>query len=419
MDSKGEEGQPISNTAYRNEMTPYFLHVDMDAFFASVEQHDNSALLGLPLIIGALPGERRGVVSTASYEARKYGVHSAMPISQAYRLCPKGIYMKPRMARYSEVSSVIMNIFEEFSPDVVQMSIDEASIDLTGTERLFGSPCDTAMMIKKRVLDEVGLTISAGLASNAYVAKMASEYKKPDGFFQVPAGKEEEFMLQLPLNKVWGIGAVTLARLKSAGIRTTRDVHAMTEGTLKVMFGNACGVFLYNAVRGKEAKHFAQERASHSISCERTFDIDVVSVYAAETAIMELCYQVAFRMRKENVTSSTVFVKLRYDDFETVSIRESQGTVTSLDDLFDRCRALFEKKYELSRGLRLVGVGVDNTAQYIGEQRDLFTSEKDDRRRAIEEAIVNIHKRQPSVKIKRGRMIDREQGGGCNGKGYR
>lgn len=387
---------------------PAFLHVDMDAFFASVEQHDNPALKGLPLIIGALPGERRGVVSTASYEARKYGVHSAMPISEAYRLCPKGVYMHPRIARYLEVSAVIMNIFRDFSPDVIEMSIDEALIDLTGTERLFGKPSGTAMKIKQRVKDETGLTISAGLASNGYVAKMASEYKKPDGFYEVEAGKEEDFMLHLPLHKVWGIGAATLARLKAAGLNTASDVHALSAGTLKVMLGQAAGSFLYDAVRGREARRFMEARASHSISCERTFEVDIESIYAAETQIMELCHTVAFRMRRENVTGATVFVKLRYNDFETVSARESTGIVTSLDDLFERSRALFEKKYERTRGLRLIGVGVDNVKGEKGnadEQRDLFTSERDDKRKRVEEAIVNMSQKDDKIKIKRARMM--------------
>lgn len=390
-----------------NIKTParYFLHADMDAFFASVEQHDNPALRGKPLIIGALPGEKRAVVSTASYEARKYGVHSAMPIGQAYRLCPNGVYMKANMARYHEVSSIIMGIFCEYSPDVLQMSIDEALIDLTGTQRLFGEPSKTAIKIKERVKKETGLTISAGLASNGYVAKIASEYRKPDGFFEVAAGQEEEFILHLPLSKLWGIGSATLARLKAAGLNTTRSVHDMGEETLKVMFGAGCGEFLYNAVRGREAKVFMARPSSHSISCERTFDRDVENVYAAETAIMELCHTVIFRMRREKVTSRTVFIKLRYGDFETVSVRDSSETVTSLDDLYARSKALFEKKYERHRGLRLVGVGLDNTQSKGGEQRNLFTSERDDKRQAVESAIAGMLEKEPGVKIQRGRTV--------------
>lgn len=384
----------------------YFLHADMDAFFASVEQKDNPALRGKPLIIGSLPGEKRGVVSTASYEARKYGVHSAMPIGEAYRLCPNGVYMHPRMDRYHEVSDTIMGIFNEYSPDVLQMSIDEALIDLTGTERLFGEPVKTAMQIKQRVKDETGLTISAGLASNGYVAKIASEYKKPDGFFEVKEGDEEAFMLRLPLKKLWGVGSATLARLKAAGLNTASDVHNIGMDTLKIMFGNSCGEFLYNAVRGREAKVFMARPSSHSISSERTFDIDIASIYAAETAIMEMCHTVAFRMRREKVTSRTVVLKLRYGDFETVSVRDSSETITSLDDLYMRSKALFERKYERHRGLRLIGVGVDNTQSNAPKQRNLFTSERDDKREAVEKAIAGILEKEPSVKIQRGRTLD-------------
>lgn len=388
-------------------MSSSIVYIDMDAFFASVEIHDNPYLRGKPLIIGSLPGEKRGVVSTASYEARKYGVHSAMPTAKAYRLCPNGLFMKPRMKRYQEVSAAIMRIFYDYSPTVIQKSIDEAMIDLTGTERLFGMPRDTVMQIKKRVMDECALTLSAGLASNGYIAKMASEVNKPDGFYEVKEGDEEAFMLHLPLEKVYGVGSATLSRLKSAGLRTTRSIHKLSLATLEYLVGTSCAQFLYDAVRGKEAKSFTQPPSSHSISCERTFPVDITNVYAAESAIMEMCYTVYFRMRGEGVTSRTIVLKIRYGSFDTVTCRESCAVITSLDDLFNRCRALFEKKYDRTQGLRLIGVAVDNTSdgKYECRQRDLFTSEMDDRRRAVEEAVAAITAKDSTVKITRGRMI--------------
>lgn len=183
-----------------------FLHVDLDAFFASVEQHDHPEYKGKPVIVGGIPGDRRAVVSTASYEARKYGVHSALPLAKAVELCPNAIFLRGNHKRYAEVSHKIMSIFKEFSPSVIQMSIDEAFIDLTGTEKLFGPPLEIAKKIKAKVKEQTGLTVSVGIASTMYVAKIASGYKKPDGITFIKKGEEEKFILSLPIEKIWGIG---------------------------------------------------------------------------------------------------------------------------------------------------------------------------------------------------------------------
>ena len=245
-----------------------FLHLDMDAFFASIEQLDNPDWKGRPVIVGGLPEDRRSVVSTASYEARKFGVHSAMPVAQAYRLCPQGIFTRTRIKRYAEVSRSVMRILEDFSPDVFRISIDEACIDLTGTQALFGTPEETAQKIKTRIRQETALTVSAGLASTRYLAKMASEMNKPDGFYRIPFGAEEEFMLSMPLKKIWGIGKKTLTRLNAAGLYTARDVHEKPLELLRLMFGNAMGSFLYNTVRGIETERTSPE--THSVSAETT-----------------------------------------------------------------------------------------------------------------------------------------------------
>ena len=206
-----------------------YLHVDLDAFFASVEQLDHPEYRGKPVIVGGLPGDRRSVVSTASYEARKYGVHSAMPTFKAVKLCPNGIYTRGNYKRYCEISSQIMKIFGDFSPTVIQMSIDEAFIDITGTEHIFGTPLETAKKIKARVKEETGLTVSIGIANTMYIAKIASGYRKPDGITIIPKGKETEFMLSLPLEKVWGAGTKTLERMKSCGFTSTKDIYKTSQ----------------------------------------------------------------------------------------------------------------------------------------------------------------------------------------------
>ena len=271
-----------------NEIKHYYLHVDLDAFFASVEQLDNPQYRGKPVIVGGKPGEKRSVVSTASYEARKFGVHSAMPIAKAYQLCPDGIYVHGRMKRYAELSYQIMNIFRDFSPDVQQISIDEAFIDLTGTEKLFGPPEETAYKIKNMLKEQTGLTVSVGLAPTKYLAKIASDMNKPDGFYCIQEGQEESFMLNLPLKKVWGIGDKTLEALNTAGIRTTRDVYDKSLQALIFMFGENTGNFLYKVVRGIETVDFDRKTKSHSISNETTFPYDVTDPYTAETTILEL-----------------------------------------------------------------------------------------------------------------------------------
>ena len=384
----------------------YFLHVDIDAFFAAVEQLDNPELRGKPVIVGGLPGERRSVVSTASYEARAYGVHSAMSVAEAYRLCPNGIFMHGRMKRYHELSAHIMDIFRTYSPDMEQMSVDEAFIDLTGTERLFGKPSETAMKLKRDVQEKIGLTVSCGLASTKYIAKLASEINKPDGFFEVAHGDEERFMLSLPLKKIWGIGPKTLSRINAAGMYTVKDIHEKSKNLLTTLFGESTGSFLYNVSHGNEVDAFTKEAASHSISAETTFACDITDAYTAETALMELCHTVMFRLLKEGFTSKTAFVKLRYDDFTTVSIRETRASeITSTDELYERVCTLFEKKYEAGRGIRLLGVGAEKIATLDApRQQELFDfGEK--KKQAVEKAILHLSQKHPDVKVHKARLL--------------
>lgn len=386
-------------------MQPVFLHVDLDAFFASVEQLDHPEWKGMPVIVGGKPGDRRSVVSTASYEARKYGVHSAMPISQAVRLCPNGIYVRGRMERYHEKSQEVMSIFHNYSPDVRQMSVDEAFVDLTGTERLFGSPMDTAERIKKEVLEKTGLTVSVGIASTKYLAKIASSLQKPDGLYVVPAGKEEEFMLNLPLEKVWGIGKKSLLRLYDAGLKTTREIHRHSLSFLRGIMGQAGGTFLYNCVRGLENDTFAPAK-THSVSAENTYLYDLTDRYAIDTALLELCYTVMFRLLREKIRSRSLGIKIRYDDFTTVSVQEtSDRDFSSVDDMYERAKKLFYKKYEAGRGIRLLGVAAQNTEDASApRQNDLFDF-GESKKRKVEEAILKQLEKNPKIRITKARMM--------------
>lgn len=220
-----------------------FFHVDLDAFFASVEQNDNPDLKGKPVIVGAQPGHR-GVVSTCSYEARAFGVRSAMPISEAYRRCPQGVYVTPRIGRYSELSAQVMEVFSSFTPEVQRVSIDEAFLDMTGTERLWGEPEVAARLVKAKVLERTGLGISIGVAPNRYVAKIASGLGKPNGLVIVPPEGIETFMLRLPLSKLWGAGEKTQARFRELGIMSIAQLASFGEAQLSSLFGSAGGAFL-------------------------------------------------------------------------------------------------------------------------------------------------------------------------------
>jgi nucleotidyltransferase/DNA polymerase involved in DNA repair len=389
---------------------PVFLHVDLDAFFASVEQLDFPEYRGKPVIVGGKPGDRRSVVSTCSYEARKFGVHSAMSTAKAYELCPKGIYVYGRMYRYHEKSCEVMNIFNEFSPDVQQMSIDEAFIDITGTERLFGSPEDAARKLKQRVFDKTGLTVSVGIASNKYIAKIASGMSKPDGLFYVRSGHEEEFMRSLPLEKIWGVGTKTRERLHSAGFFTSQSIFNASLSLLKSIFGECTASFLYNAVRGIEVETFDHRTSAKSISAEHTFEYDITDSYVLETALLQLSQDVFFRLLKEQLHSKTVHLKIRYEDFTTVSIQETQKQVFATSEaLFDKAKELFYKKYERGRGIRLLGAGVQNVEKGLGEDQGELFDFGQSKIQMLEKTILALKEQNPDIPLKKARLLTNDR----------
>lgn len=388
------------------EIIHWYLHVDLDAFFASVEQLDNPEYRGKPVIVGGKPEDRRSVVSTASYEARKFGVHSAMPTFQAYKLCPQGIFVHGRMHRYAELSFQIMNIFREYSPDVDQMSIDEAFIDITGTEKLFGPPEETAKKIKEHVKRQTGLTVSVGLATTKYIAKIASGYNKPDGFTFVHKGDEEKFMLALPLTKVWGLGAKSLELVRSKGINSTREIYERSFDTLEFLFGKNMATFLYNVVRGIDNNSFGKQAKSHSISAERTFSYDLTDTYIIETEILELAQGVFFRLLKEEGYSRTAMLKIRFEDFSTCTVQETiERNIITIDSFYEILKRLFEKRYEKGRGIRLLGVGFENIEKEDKPyQQDLF-SDGSEKKQAVEKAILTLEKKHPEIKVRKARTF--------------
>lgn len=388
------------------EITHWYLHVDLDAFFASVEQLDNPEYRGKPVIVGGKPEDRRSVVSTASYEARIFGVHSAMPTFLAYKLCPNGIFVRCRMNRYSELSYQIMNIFKNYSPDVIQMSIDEAFIDITGTEKLFGPPQETAKKIQQEVKQQTGLTVSVGLATTKYLAKIASGYSKPNGFTFIKKGDEQNFMLNLPLNKVWGLGKKSLEMLKTKGIKTTKDIYETPYESLEFLFGKNTAAFLYNVVRGEEKECFSQKPKSHSISAETTFDYDLSDIWNIETELLELAQGVFFRLLKEGGFSRTAAVKIRYEDFTTCTVQETiDRNIVTLDLFYEILKRIFERKYIKGRAVRLLGVGFENIEKEEKPQPQELFQNNEKKKQAVEKAILNISKKNPNIKIHRARTL--------------
>ena len=384
-------------------MCSIFIHADLDAFYASVEQLDHPEYRNRPVIVGGLPGDRRSVVSTASYEARQFGVHSAMPIAQAVKLCPQGIYLRGNMTHYREQSARIMAIFADFSPCVQQLSIDEAFLDIGGMEGLFGPPEVIARKLKNRVYAETGLTVSVGIASNKYVAKIVSGMSKPDGLSYIQPGKEESFMRFLPVGKIWGAGNKTQDLFKKHGFKICNDIHRLSLASLTAIFGKSFGLFLYRAVRGEEAETFEGERGSHSMSAERTFPYDLYDEFEIETALFAICQTLMWRLLNCQWQSRTVSIKIRYGDFSTAGAREtSANPVSTLNDLYDRLVNLFRKKYQPGRGIRLIGAGLLNLESGGVRQGDLFDTGNEKERR-LENAILEINKKFPGAVLRRGR----------------
>mgnify|MGYP000929187337 FL=1 len=387
-----------------------FFHVDIDAFFASVEQLDNPEYKGKPVIVGGQ--SERGVVSTCSYEARKFGVHSAMSILQAKKLCPSGIFLRCRMDRYHEKSKEVMAIFKNFTPEIKQISVDEAFLNMTGMEKIFGTPKNSALLLKKTIKEKTGLTVSVGCAQNKYIAKIASGRSKPDGLFIVKAGEEIDFMKSLPLKDVWGVGGKTRERLIAAGLTTVDQIFNSSEHLLQSILGNASGSFLFQAVRGELYDVFSDDVKSHSISTERTFEHDLFSHAEIDDVMFYLASELMYRIFDEKIKGKTVSVKIRYNDFTTVSVQSTGAVVNDTQDLFERARELFYKKFDNKTPIRLLGLCIMNIESAIPEvQTELFYSEKNVKKRKIEETMYALIKKEGKNILKPARLLKKDKDG--------
>ena len=328
-------------------------HVDMDAFYASVEQRDRPDLRGLPVIVGASPGGR-GVVSAASYEARRFGVRSAMPISRAVRLCPQGVYLPVDMDKYQRVSAEIMAILREFSPLVEPISVDEAFIDLAGTTVLFGPPAGTVRTIKTRIRAETGLTASAGLAANKFVAKVASDLEKPDGLVIVAPGTEASFLAPLPVERLWGVGRVLAEALASMGIATIGQLQKIAASTLERRFGEH-GRHLHDLAFGRDDRRVETSTAAKSIGAESTFGVDCRDLETLRRTLRRHAERVARQLREEGLAAARVTLKLRYADFRTLTRSHTGDPTRDGLELYRRAAALLEREAP-TEPVRLIGL---------------------------------------------------------------
>lgn len=377
-------------------MQPVIFHVDMDAFYAAIEVLDHPEYKGKCLIIGGL--SKRSVVSTASYEARTFGVHSAMPMAQALRLCPHALVVKPRMERYSQMSGKVMEILRQFSSDVMQISIDEAFLDMSGTTRLFGLPRQAGERLKAEVHAQTGLTISVGIGPSRFIAKMASDYDKPNGLCRVSPGKEQAFIDAVGLKKLWGVGKVTQTMLAKHHITTTEELRSYSETTLESLFGRSMGHFLYLASRGIDPGIFKEESKSHSISTETTFIEDVTTKDVLEQTLLAMSHEIMFRALEEKQMGRTIALKLRFPDFTTTSIQITpQSNLYSAEQIYHHALQMLQQKWQEGTPLRLIGLGLHQL--YSGDrplQEELF-ADPYEKKRKLEQVVLQLQKQGKSV----------------------
>lgn len=377
------------------------LHVDMDAFFAAVEQLDHPEWRGLPVIVGGA-ADRRGVVAAASYEARRFGVHSAMPSAQAQRLCPGAVWAPPRFERYRELSRQILAVFDELTPAVEQISIDEAFLDVTPSAHRPVDPVDVATGIQRRV-DGLGLSCSVGVATCKTVAKIASDHDKPHGITIVRPGQEATFLAPLPVDALPGIGTATAAALRAAGIRTLGDLAILDPASATELMGSTGPVSVQRAA-GIDDRPVAPSHDVKSVSNEHTFSSDVRGRDEVEAALRRLVEKVSVRLREKGLQGRTVTVKLRYADFTTKTVRKTLPVAMDLaDELLPHALELIREVWTPGAGLRLLGFGVSGFG-VPSTQLDLFAGEgaSTSKRRALVESMDAVRARFGDDAIMRG-----------------
>ncbi len=378
------------------------IHADMDEFFAAVEKLDNPALRGKPLLVGGDP-TGRGVVATASYEARAFGCHSAMPMARALRMCPDAIVIQPRGSRYHHVSEEIFEVMGEFTPLIERLSIDEAFLDITGCERLLGPADRVAADIKTRVKSRTGLTVSVGLAPNKFLAKLASDLEKPDGLTIIEPDKICEVLDPLPIRKLWGVGPASARQLEKLNIRTIGQLRIAPHDMIRTYLGDV-GEHLQRLAAGLDDRPVTPDSQAKSIGQEQTFRVDIDDMDELTRILLDQTQQVARRLRRSGLKARTVTLKLRYADFTTLTRSNTSDQPTDVTELlWRRSRQLLETWSRAHhRPLRLLGMTASGLTGPGGVQGSLFSDPSNDKQQRIDQALDEIANRFGDNAINRG-----------------
>ncbi len=384
----------------------WIAHVDMDAFYASIEIRDDPSLAGKPVVVGG-SATHRGVVAAASYEARRYGIHSAMPMAKAIGLCPHLVRVAGNIAKYAGESERIMEVLHRFSPLVEPLSLDEAFLDLTGTEKLFGPPEDAAGRIKREIREATSLTASVGIAPRKFLAKIASDLRKPDGLVVVRPEDVSSFLAPLPISRLWGVGPKTLAVLQSIGIATIGDLARRPSEEICRRFG-AWGEQLLALARGEDEREVTPDWEAKSYSHEETFPHDRSDLEFLESVLLDQADRVARRLRQAGVAGRIVSIKLRDGAFRTITRQHRLAHAVALAaPIYEEARRLLRENWD-GRPVRLLGVGVSGI-EPEGIEVDLFgDSDREARHRKLADAIDRLQDRYGRSKIRPAPAIQRD-----------
>ena len=379
------------------------LHVDMDAFYASVAEKDNPKLKGKAVVVGA---GRRGVVSSANYEARKFGIRAAMPVYKAKALAPHAIFISPDMARYEEVSSQVMKIFEEITPLVEPISLDEAFLDVTGSKRLLGSGRQIADLIRRRVEEQEGITCSVGIAHNKFIAKIASNHCKPNGVLEIDPEKVLDFLHPLAAKEIWGVGPKTNEQLMKMGLLTVGDIANTPRSTLIRVLGQASGSYLYELAWGRDYRDVETEQVEKSISASETFDLDLDSQEEILKEFLRLTERGVERMREKGFATNTISIKVRFADFKTISRSKTVDLpITGTQEIFEVVKNLY-LSLNLDRVLiRLVGISLDSLVE-DEDVKQLTLGERATGWRQADKAIDRIKGRFGAGSLRPARLVE-------------
>jgi DNA polymerase-4 len=393
-DWSGGSGRPEHST---------ILHVDMDAFYASVEEKDDPALRGKPVVVGA---GARGVVLSANYQARKFGIHAAMPVSKARRMAPQAIFVVPHPERYSEVSWHIMEIFASVTPLVEPISLDEAFLDVTGAKRLLGSGREIATMIRARVEKEEGITCSVGIASSKFIAKLASGHCKPNGVLEIAPDRVLEFLHPLPVSDIWGVGPKTNEELLRLGLRTVAEIAHTPRATLIRALGQATGSSLFELAWGRDYRDVSPDEPDKSISAAETFATDIDDSEVILREYLRLTEKVTSRLRARSLSAKTISIKVRFADFRTINRSKTLAlAIDGTQDTYEVVKSLYNAlKLDRAR-LRLVGVSLEGLVDGASAPEQLILGEREKGWRQADRAIDQASARFGKGSVRPARLV--------------